>query len=142
MCIGGPAIVSNTELRATTGHKLVMLQRGVKKLRWIGHALRKGDEYVAKQTLDWDPQGARRGTRKHTWKRTVVEETGKCDHTWSEVKCLAGNIVRWRCFSNAPCSCWNERMFFFYYYYYYYYYYYHHYYYYYYYYDYYYYDYY
>jgi hypothetical protein len=29
---------------------------------------------------------------------------GKCDETWSEVKILAGNTVRWKCFTSALCS--------------------------------------
>ena len=56
MCIREPKIINNTELWATT----VVLQSGVRKWRRIGHAVRKGDEYVEKQRLVWDPQGARR----------------------------------------------------------------------------------
>jgi len=42
--------------------------------RWFGHNLRKDDESIGKQTLDWDPQGARkRGRPKKTWIRTVLE---------------------------------------------------------------------
>jgi hypothetical protein len=63
MCIRGPKVISNAEFWTTT----VLLQSRVGKWRLIGHALRKGDEYFEKQALDWDPQGARRGTRKHTW---------------------------------------------------------------------------
>jgi hypothetical protein len=36
-------------------------------------------------------------------KRAVLEQAGKCGKTWSEVKRLAGNRVRWRCFTNALC---------------------------------------
>jgi hypothetical protein len=46
----------------------------MRKWRWIGHTLRKGDESTEKQALDWNPQKARRGGRpKETWKRTVLE---------------------------------------------------------------------
>ena len=100
MCIRGPKILSNTELWATT----VILQSRERNWRWIGHVLSKGDENVEKQALDWNPQGVRRGTLKHTWKKILVEEAGKCGKTWGEVKCLAGYIVRWRCFSNGLCS--------------------------------------
>jgi hypothetical protein len=34
-----------------------------------------------------------RGKHGNTWKRTVVEETGKCGKTWGEVKCLEGNFA-------------------------------------------------
>jgi hypothetical protein len=67
----------------------------MRKWRWIGHTLRKGDESVEKQALDWNLQGARRrGRPKQAWKRTIVEEAGKCGKTWSEVKRLAGNKER------------------------------------------------
>jgi hypothetical protein len=45
-----------------------------------------------------------RGKPKYTWKRTVLEEAGKCGKTWSEVKSLAGKRVTGRCFINALCS--------------------------------------
>jgi hypothetical protein len=34
-----------------------------------------------------------------TWKRTILEEAGKCGKTCSTVKRFAGNRVRWRCFT-------------------------------------------
>jgi hypothetical protein len=46
--------------------------------------LRKGDESIEKQTLDWNPQGPRSRRRpKQAWKRTLLEEAGKCGKTWS-----------------------------------------------------------
>jgi hypothetical protein len=39
--------------------------------------------------------------RPGPWKAMVFEEAGKWGETWSEVKRLAGNRVRWRCFRNA-----------------------------------------
>jgi hypothetical protein len=57
---------------------------------------------MEKQALDWDSQGARRrGRPKQAWKRTVLETAGKSDKTWSEVKMLAGDRVRWKCCTNA-----------------------------------------
>ena len=34
-------------------------------------------------------------------KRTVLEEAGKCIETWSKVKRLGCNRVRWRCLKNT-----------------------------------------
>jgi hypothetical protein len=35
----------------------------------------EGDEYIEKQALDWNPQGARgRGRTKQTWKKIVLKE--------------------------------------------------------------------
>jgi hypothetical protein len=39
-----------------------------------------------------------------TWKRTVAEEAGKTGKTWKEVRALAQNRVRWRCFVEALSS--------------------------------------
>jgi hypothetical protein len=67
--------------------------------------LRNWDESIEKQALDWKPQGARRRERlKETWKRTILEEAGKCGKTWSEVERLVGNREKLSCFTNALCS--------------------------------------
>jgi len=67
--------------------QLVFITRlGIRMLtwQWIIHALRRGDEVIEKQALDGWPKGARvRGRPKKTWKRIVLEETGKCSKTWS-----------------------------------------------------------
>ena len=75
-------ILSNTELWEAAGEKLIMLQIRMRKWRWIGHKLRKGDESIEKQALDWNPQGARSRERpKRTWKKTALEEKGKLGKT-------------------------------------------------------------
>jgi hypothetical protein len=64
-----------------------------------------GNESTEKQALDWNPQGTRKkGRPKQTWIRTVLEKPRKCGKTWSKVKRLGHNKVRWKCFTNAPCS--------------------------------------
>jgi hypothetical protein len=41
------------------------------------HTLRKSDEAIEKQAIDWNPQEARkRGRSKTMWKRTVCNEIG------------------------------------------------------------------
>jgi hypothetical protein len=47
------------------------------------------------------------GKAKATLERTVLEEAGKYGITWSEVKSLAGNRVRWSS-TNALRSQMNE----------------------------------
>jgi hypothetical protein len=71
-----------------------MLLIRMRKWQWISHTLKNGAESTEKQALDWNLQGARRrGRPKQKWKRTVLEEAGKCGKTWSKVKRLAGNRV-------------------------------------------------
>jgi hypothetical protein len=93
------------ELWEAAGKKPVVLQIKKRKWRWIGHILRKNDGRIEEQALDWNLQGVKRRERpKQTWKRTVVETAAKCCKTWSEVKRLVKNRVRWRCFTDALCS--------------------------------------
>ena len=63
MGIRWPEIISNTELREATEETPIILRIRIGKWRWSGHTLRKGDESIEKQTLDWNPQGARRRGR-------------------------------------------------------------------------------
>ncbi|KAJ4443753.1 hypothetical protein ANN_05531 [Periplaneta americana] len=71
-----------------------------------GQSNKKEVGAVERMALDWNPQGSRtRGRPKNTWKRTVLEEIAREGKTWSEVKKLATNRVRWRHFVNALCSC-------------------------------------
>ena len=44
-------------------------------MNWIGHTLRKGNDDLAKQALDWNPQGTRTpGRPAETWSGTVRTE--------------------------------------------------------------------
>jgi hypothetical protein len=64
----------------------------MREWQWIGYTLRNGDESFEKQALDWNLQGARRrGRLKQTWKRTIMEEAGKCGKTWNQVRDWQGN---------------------------------------------------
>ena len=38
------------------------------------------------------------GKEEQNSKRTILEETGKCGKTWSEVNGSAGNREKWSCF--------------------------------------------
>jgi len=56
------------------------------------------------EALDWNPQGTwRRGRPKQTWRRSVHNEALEEGKSWGEVKKLARNRIRWRCFVDALC---------------------------------------
>jgi hypothetical protein len=76
----------------------------MKNWQGFGQILREVNESIEKQATDWNLQGGRRGRLKKTLKRIIFEEARKCSKTWSKVKRLVGNRVRWRCFINALCS--------------------------------------
>jgi hypothetical protein len=62
-------------------------------------------EDIARQALEWNPQGKRgRGRPKNTWRRTVLEEAKGMKKTWAEIKYDVKNRVRWRILVDALCS--------------------------------------
>jgi hypothetical protein len=82
-----PEKIRTEELLELPGEEPVQTQIKRRKLRWIGHTLRKSDDALEKQALDWNPQRARkRGRPRTTWKRTVCDEIGHHSKTWGEVK--------------------------------------------------------
>lgn len=100
-----PRVISNENLWALTGFEKMDLVIRRRKWNWIGHTLRKPVDDIARQSLDWNPQGIRkRGRPKTTWKRTVVEEAKAGGKEWREVTALAKNRTRWKAFVDALCS--------------------------------------
>jgi len=100
-----PETISNAELWRTTKVEEIKPLIKHRKWNWIGHALRRPVDDIARSALDWNPQGTRkRGRPKQTWKRTVIDEARAVKREWPEVKALANNRVRWRLFVNALCS--------------------------------------
>lgn len=96
--------ISNDELWRRTRFERVELTVLRRKWRWIGHTLRKSDD-IAKEALDWNPQGRRRrGRPKDTWKRSLERDLVAAETTWLQVKTLAPNRVRWRGFVDALCA--------------------------------------
>jgi ribonuclease HI len=79
--------------------KPVIQQMKKRKWKWIGYTLRKDSQAVERQILDWNHQGqCKRGRPKRTWRRVVEEGIGKVGKTWKEIRALAQNRIRWRCF--------------------------------------------
>jgi hypothetical protein len=75
------------------------------KWGWLGHALRKPSDDIARQALEWNPQGKRgRGRPKKAWRRTMLEEAKGVKKTQGKIKADAKNIVRWRILVEALCS--------------------------------------
>jgi hypothetical protein len=65
MGISWPKVRSSIELWESTGEKPVILQIEMIKWQGNGYTVRKGDESIEKQALDWNLQGTRRRGR---WK--------------------------------------------------------------------------
>jgi hypothetical protein len=94
-------VISSEELWGRTGETEISIQIKRRKWTWIGHTLRKGNETIEREVLDWNPQGKRRrGRPKQTWRRSVHEASEK-GKSWSEVKRMARDTTRWRRFVDA-----------------------------------------
>jgi hypothetical protein len=56
----------------------------------------KGNEAIEREALDWKPQGKmRRGRPNQIWRRSVHNEALEKGKSWSEVKRMAGDRMRW-----------------------------------------------
>jgi hypothetical protein len=74
-----PKVTTNTELWGATGEKPIILQSEMRKWRWIGHTLRKGNKSTEEEALDWNQQLTRGvedrskpGNRPFWWKQEKV----------------------------------------------------------------------
>ena len=54
-----PDRITNQELWKKTNEEPVLDQLRRRKWNWIGHTLRRSDNSIAKQVLQWTPQGHR-----------------------------------------------------------------------------------
>lgn len=98
-----PVVVSNTSLWAMAGNRdPVLATIKQRRWRWIGHILRRDNEDVTKQALEWNPQGSRRRGRPcTTWRRTITTDLEKAGKSWGEMKNLASNRILYRNWINA-----------------------------------------
>jgi len=71
-------VISNKDLWRVTGQEDINLDIRKRKLRWIGHTLRKEDGEIPKAALLWNTQGSRkRGRPKNSWRRSVIKEVDR-----------------------------------------------------------------
>jgi hypothetical protein len=72
--------------------------------------MRKGNEAIEREALDWNPRGKRSRRRpRHTWRRSVHNEALENGKNWSEVKRMARNRTRWQCFVDVLCPLRDNR---------------------------------
>jgi len=61
-------VISNEELWRRTEETEMSTQIKRRKWNWIGHALRKENEAIEREALDWNLQGIRRRVRpRYMW---------------------------------------------------------------------------
>ena len=80
-----PNTISNKELWRRTQQQPISQTIRSRKLRWVGHTLRKTETNITKQALEWNPQGHRKqGRPKNTWLRGLHTELKTIGKTWNE----------------------------------------------------------
>jgi hypothetical protein len=100
-----PKPITNKELWEITQQIPIDREIKIRKWKWIGHTLRKDQNNITRQGLDWNPQGERKkGRPRITWKRTILTELQEQNVTWKEAKQMAKNRVHWQKFVMALCS--------------------------------------
>jgi len=69
-----PDQITNKELWKFTKQPRIDLQIRKCKWGWLGHTLRKPPDDIARQALDWNPQGKRgSGRPRNKWQRMLLE---------------------------------------------------------------------
>ncbi|MEE4247060.1 MAG: reverse transcriptase domain-containing protein [Kangiellaceae bacterium] len=105
-----PETISNRDLWQRTQQDPIGQQIARRKWRWIGHTLRKPAGNIARQALEWNPQGKRKvGRPRKTWRRSCDEELKMAGITWGSAKKTAQSRVRWRVTVEALCSTRNPQ---------------------------------
>jgi hypothetical protein len=100
-----PDQVMNKELWKRTKQPRIDLQIKKHKWGWLGHTLQKPPDVIARQALQWNPQGKwGKGRPKNTWRRMVLKKAKGVNKTWAEIKTDAKNRARCRILVEAPCS--------------------------------------
>ena len=103
-------VTSNEEFWRRTEKTEMTTRIKRRKWTWIGQTLRKGNEAIKREALDWNLQRKRRrGRPRHPWRRSVHNEALEKRKCWNEVKGMARNRTRWRCSVDALCLLRDNR---------------------------------
>src|SRR3984885_2003655 len=100
-----PDTISNQLLLETTKMDPIIISIKKRKWKWIGHTLRREQNNIARQALEWNPQGQRKvGRPITTWRRTTVKELEMRSMSWVETKRRALDRQEWKSVVLALCS--------------------------------------
>jgi hypothetical protein len=80
-----------------------------RRWKWIGNTLRKENNNITKQALEWNPKEKEREVdKKNSWHRGIISELQAINTTWREAKRKAQNRTRWKETVVALCPPWDE----------------------------------
>jgi hypothetical protein len=90
--------IRNEEVRRRTG--MEKLEDIIKKrrLKWLGHVHRMGQNKIPRQALKWNPTDGKRkrGRPRKNWKTTVCKDLEDMGLTWEEAENAAEDRLGWR----------------------------------------------
>ena len=96
--------ISNEKVEERAGQKPILRELRKRKWKWIGHTLRRKPGNIARQALEWNPQGTRkRGRPSTTWRRTLDKELKEVGMQWKEMKRLSQDRKEWLSIVEALC---------------------------------------
>jgi hypothetical protein len=97
MGVRWPYTVSNKELWRKTKQQQINLTIRSRRWKGIGHTLRKANNNITNQALEWNHQGKRKkGRPKNSWRRGIISELQAINTTWGEAKRKAQDRTRWK----------------------------------------------
>lgn len=92
-----PNKIANKDLWRLTNEEKIEATIKKRRWKWIGHTLRKTNESITRQALDYNIEGKRKvGRPRNTWKRTVQRELEQFGMSWMEMKRKARDRKDWR----------------------------------------------
>ena len=100
-----PNTISNKNLLNITKQEDIRTTIRRRRWQWVGHALRRDRDNIARVALTWTPEGKRRrGRPKTTWRRTLEAEALAQNKTWKDLETLAKDRHAWSDFVAALCA--------------------------------------
>lgn len=106
--------VTNEELRERTGQANILRVLAQRRVRWLGHVLRRPDDHPTKATYEFDPTAAGwrrpRGRPRTRWKDVLRSDLQGVNLTLEDAARLADDRVAWRGLVDLVGStpCWHE----------------------------------
>ncbi|VDP26045.1 unnamed protein product [Schistosoma curassoni] len=76
-----------------------------RRLKWIGHTLRKSSNCITRQALTCNPEGRRKRRRpKNTIRWEIEADMERMNNNWTEFERIACDRVGWRMLVSGLCS--------------------------------------
>ena len=97
-----PNTISNERLLAKCNQSSMEDMIIRRRWQWLGHVLRRRNEDITREALNWTPNGKRRrGRPLTTWRRTINKDIAQMNLNWIQIEKLAQERRQWKKFVAA-----------------------------------------